>query len=154
MMSSSAASVVSRFIASVDQLIAGVRVDPLQYLAEDAVLEVIGTTPISGIYRGREEIRLLFGCTAQRLIASGSVQQFDVIADGEEVAAFLNIRLTTPAGEVYNAQVDPAGCWFRVVGDKLVEIRLFPDTTQVETQLFGRRFVPNEARGSQSGGGS
>jgi ketosteroid isomerase-like protein len=143
-------NLIARFIARLDELLKGGRGDLWEYFGQDASIEVIGSTPISGIYRGRHEIVQILGATLSSRIGSGSVELLDAIEQAEEVGAFLLIRLTTPEGRVYNAGGDPAGCWFRASQGKIVEIRLFPDTTQVETELFGHRFVPNSPAASRA----
>jgi len=151
-MPTSTEDLVSRFVPHLDALLNGRSGDLWEYLAEDAVIEVIGSTPISGTYRGRQEMEQLLGASLRRRIQSGSITLLDAIGQDEEVGAFLLIRVTSPEGRVYNAAGDPAGCWFRSSQGKIVEIRLFPDTTQVETELFGRHFVANSPRASIAGG--
>jgi len=145
-MATASEDMVSSFILCMDQLLKGAHSDPWQFLAEEAVIEVIGTTPISGVYRGRQEIVSLLVATAMGRIACGSVTVLDSLGEGQDVGVFVLLKLTTPEGRIYNAQGDPAGCWFGTSNGKIIEIRCFPDTTQVETQLFGYGFVPNPPR--------
>ena len=147
----SSEQVVADFIERIDRLLQGAKREISDLLAPDATLEVIGSTPLSGIYRGGEEILNVFARTAMRRIASGSIRQLDSIAAGEEVGVFLLLRAVTPEGAVYNEQGDPSGCYFRTERGKIVEVRLFLDTTEVETKLYGRRFVGN--KGTLAGGG-
>lgn len=150
-MASHSANIVAGFIECIDRLLQRQTCDPWRYLDEKALVQIVGSTPISGVYRGREEISHLLVALASRHIGNGTVRLLDTISEGESVGAFLVLRLSTPEGCQYNAEGDPAGCWFDVHDGKISEIRFFPDTTQVETQLFGRLFVLHTAGGWPEG---
>lgn len=70
----SSEQVVADFIERIDRLLQGAKREISDLLAPDATLEVIGSTPLSGIYRGGEEILNVFARTAMRRIASGSIR--------------------------------------------------------------------------------
>jgi len=136
---------VSEFVTRIDRSLKGEPADVAELLSPDAVVQVIGSTPISGIYRGTREIMDILVRSAAGRIASGSVRLIDAIAQGDRVGVFLLIRAKTHTGRTYNAQGDPAGCYFRLSGGKIEEIRFYPDTTQLEAEIYERRFVPNTA---------
>ncbi len=148
-MGKNAKDVVAAFISRVDSVLRGRPADPYELLSDNVTVVVIGTTPLSGVYFGQEEVRKILVPTAALRIKSGEVVLLDSIADGVKVGVFLKITATSRVGNIYNAAGDPAGCYFKLKGDKISEIRFYPDTTQIETQLYGRAFVPNSPRAPQ-----
>ncbi|MBW7836908.1 MAG: hypothetical protein H3C28_09790 [Sphingomonadales bacterium] len=148
-MGKNAKHVVATFIASVDAALRGRSANPYKLLCDNVVVVVIGTTPLSGVYFGQDEVRKILAPTAALRIKSGEVTILDSIAEGDRVGVFLKITATSRVGNIYNAAGDPAGCYFKLKGDKISEIRFYPDTTQIETQLYGHAFVPNSPRAPQ-----
>jgi ketosteroid isomerase-like protein len=143
---------VNEFVTRVDRSLKGQPADVAELLSPDAVVQVIGSTPISGIYRGTREIMDILVRSAAGRIASGSVRLIDAIGQGDRVGVFLLIRAKTHTGHTYNAQGDPAGCYFRLNGETIEEIRFYPDTTQVEAEIYERRFVPNTTQSPERSG--
>lgn len=137
--------IVADFVGRIDAVLHGRPADPYELLTDDAVVVVNGTTPLSGAYFGQDEIRKILVATAALRIRSGEVAILDSISDGQRVGVFLKIKAASRNGRIYNAAGDPAGCYFRLRGDQICEVRFYPDTTQVETQIYGRSFVPNSA---------
>lgn len=150
-MGKNANDVVAEFISRIDAVLHGRRADPYELLCDNVVVAVIGTTPLSGVYLGQDEVRKILVPTAALRIKSGEVVLLDSIADGDKVGVFMNITATSRVGKIYNAGGDPAGCYFKLKGGRISEIRFYPDTTQIETQLYGRAFVPNKPRATQQG---
>ncbi len=144
-MGTSGKEIVIAFVERIDALLKGGTADVWDLLSTDAILQVNGTTPLSGLYRGKLEIVDIFARSVTRLVSSGSVSVIDTIGQGEQVGVLLMIRAITRRGRVYNAKGDPAGGFVHMLAGKISEFRLFPDTTQVETEIYGRRFAPNSA---------
>jgi len=148
-MGKNAKDVVAAFIASVDAALRGQPANPYELLCDNVVVVVIGTTPLSGAYFGQDEVRRILVATAALRIKSGEVILLDSISDGDNVGVFLKIMAISRVGSIYNAAGDPAGCYFKLKDGKISEIRFYPDTTQIETQLYGRAFVTNKSRAAQ-----
>lgn len=148
-MGRNARDVVVAFVSRVDAVLRGQPANPYELLCTNVVVVVIGTTPLSGVYFGQEEVRKILVPTAALRIKSGEATLLDSIAEGDRVGVFLKITATSRIGKVYNAAGDPAGCYFKLKDGKISEIRFYPDTTQIETQLYGRVFVPNSPRAAQ-----
>ena len=145
MTGSEARDVVNEFIARVDTAAGGGDADPYAMLDEDVTVLVNGTTPLSGYFPGLGITRKVLVNTATQRLASGTVKVIDTIAGAGRVAALLEITAETKTGKTYNEARDPAGCVFGVEGEKINYINLFPDTTLIETVIFNRKFVPNNA---------
>lgn len=148
-MGKNARDVVAAFISRVDSVLRGRPADPYELLSDNVIVVVIGTTPLSGVYFGQDELRKILAPTAALRIKSGEVTLLDSIAASDRVGVFLKIKATSRIGRIYNSAGDPAGCYFKLKDGKISEIRFYPDTTQIETQLYGRAFVPNSPRAPQ-----
>jgi len=140
-----AIEVVRDFIGRLDAALRGGSENLYTLMDDDVTVWVNGTTPLSGYFRGTNPVRNILVATAKRRIVSGEVRILDHISETDKTGVFLEIRLRTHGGKIYNAAGDPAGCFFRVRDGRICEICFYPDTTQIETQIYGREFVPNAA---------
>jgi ketosteroid isomerase-like protein len=134
---------VADFIDRVNAVLGGMGGDPYGLLDDDAVLVVNGATPLSGVFRAKKEIHNIFVRTAARRLEKGEVALVDAVAEGDKVGVFLKVTAQTRAGKRFNAGGDPSGCMFTVAAGKIIAIHFFPDTTEIETILYERAFVPN-----------
>jgi len=117
---------------------AGRGMQAMELLAPDARYEIIGTTPLSGVYSG-------FADVMHRLMAH--IGQFPrppearceaVIADGDRA-----VVLGSGLGEgPYGPYRQPHYAWaMRVTDGRIVELVEYLDTVMVETSAFGSRVV-------------
>jgi uncharacterized protein len=127
-------SVVIRYIeAARDGMSAVVR----DSFAPDATWEYPGELPLSGTYRGVDEIVGTFLAGAGELMAPGTqvtIELVGAIADGDQVAAEWTSRATSRNGTPYrNRNVGI----FTVRDGKIVSVREYTDTLHAARALFG-----------------
>jgi hypothetical protein len=126
-------SIVIRYIeAARDGMAAVVR----DSFASDATWEYPGDLPLSGTYRGVDEIVGTFLGGAAALMAPGThvtIELVSAIADGDRVAAEWTSRATSRTGAQYrNRNVGI----FTVRDGKIVSVREYTDTLHVARALF------------------
>jgi uncharacterized protein len=111
------------------------RAGPLvDHLADDVEWTIIGSTPLSGVYRGRDEVvARLFGGLRARL--SGPVQfSFDrFITDGDRVVMEAHGHALTRDGRTYDNRYCVI---FDVIEGRLQRIIDYVDTELVSAVLF------------------
>jgi len=104
--------------------------------APDATWEYPGDLPLSGTYRGVEEIVDKFLGGAALLMAPGTqvtIELVNVIADGDQVAAEWTSRATSRTGAAYrNRNVGI----FTVHEGKIASVREYTDTLHVAQALL------------------
>ena len=106
----------------------------IEHLAQDIEWTIIGSTPLSGVYRGRDEVvSKLFGGLRARL--TGPVQfRFDrFISDGERVVMEAHGHAMTRDGQSYDNRYCVI---FDIVDGKLHRIIDYVDTELVTAVLF------------------
>jgi ketosteroid isomerase-like protein len=127
--------VVQRFV---DHFLAGRIVEGLSILNEDGVYTIIGTTPASGVYRGRQDLfdRLL--PSLQTFAAPPVFTVSEIIVEKDRA-----VVLAASNGEgPYGPYVQPHYAFVtRVAGDGFAEVVEFNDTVAIEKSLYGRQFV-------------
>lgn len=105
-----------------------------EHLAADVVWTIIGSTRLSGTFRGRDEVTgKLFAPLAAAL---GSPIRFDVgrlIAEGDIVVMEARGEATSAAGQPYNNQYCIV---FRLADGKLAEVTDYVDTELITSSLF------------------
>lgn len=105
----------------------------LDSLAPDICWTIMGTTPWSGTYRGREAVRTtliapLFAQFADRYVS----RLHRIIAEGDAVVVECRGEVMTKAGKRY----DNSYCWVcRIEDDKIVELTEYLDTGLVASAL-------------------
>jgi uncharacterized protein len=128
-------SVVVRYVeAARDGMSAVIR----DSFAPDATWEYPGDLPLSGTYRGIEEIVGTFLGGAAELMAPGTrvtIELVSAIADGDRVAAEWTSRATSRNGTPYHNR--NVGI-FTVRNGKIVSVREYTDTLHVAGALFPR----------------
>ena len=126
-------SVVVRYIeAARDGMSAVIR----DSFAPDATWEYPGDLPLSGTYRGVDEIVDTFLGGAARLMAPGTrvtIELVNVIADGDQVAAEWTSRATSRNGVAYHNR--NVGI-FTVRDGTIVSVREYTDTQHAAQVLF------------------
>lgn len=138
-----ARQIVAEFVTRIDALLRGRSANVWDVVSEDLEIEIVGTTPLSGVYRGRADVDEILAPTIKRLIVSGSVSIVELVAGDDRAGALLLLRATTRTGRTYNTAGDPAGCYFHIANGRVARVRFFPDTTEVETVLYGKRIHEN-----------
>lgn len=106
----------------------------IEHLAQDIEWTIIGSTPLSGVYRGRDEVvSKLFGGLRARL--TGPVQfRFDrFISDGQRVVMEAYGHAMTRDGQSYDNRYCVI---FDIVDGKLHRIIDYVDTELVTAVLF------------------
>jgi ketosteroid isomerase-like protein len=134
-MVSKVASVANVFFA---KLCAGDFLGAFALLSDDVRYVVIGTTPASGTYTGRDEIINRLG-PALALLKNLKSTLKEVIVDGDRVVGIVRGEAEGPYGHYIQ---DPCVFVLRVAGAEIVEILELIDTVMLETAVFGKKLVP------------
>jgi ketosteroid isomerase-like protein len=104
-------------------------------LAEDVTWTIIGTTPLSGAYRGKDDvIERLFGGLRSRLSTGVEFSIERVIEQGDDAVLVASGRAIAKSGRPYNNSYCVVA---RVVEGRLVEMTDYVDTELVNSALFG-----------------
>jgi uncharacterized protein len=103
-------------------------------LADDVVLHVPGSTPLSGVHRGRDAaIAYVEGAIARAHAADIEVELVELLAGRERVALLLIERFGCEDGpvEILRANV------YRVADGEIVEVHVFEGDQAAADALFG-----------------
>jgi len=133
--------IVRQFIDRVNIAAQGSESAPYELLAPDVLVTIIGFTPLSGNYHGRSQVQYVLGATLADLFRAASAEMTEVIGSGARFAALGIISGISATGNDYNKARDTGGFVFEVRGGKIIEIIVYPDTTQIETALFDNKYV-------------
>jgi uncharacterized protein len=128
-------SVVQRFV---DHFVAGRIVEGLSVLNEDGLYTIIGTTPASGVYRGRQDLLDRLLPSLQSFVAPPVFTVSEIIVEKDR-----GVVLASSNGQgQYGPYRQPHYAFVtRVVGDGFAEVVEFNDTVAIETALYGRQFT-------------
>lgn len=108
--------------------------------SDDVSYRLQGTTPVSGTYRGRDQIVSDFFVPWRKQIDGEIALRVDeLIAEGERVVALARGTAKTVHGADYN---NDYAFVFRVREGKISEVNEFLDTALVETAAYGKKLVP------------
>jgi uncharacterized protein len=126
--------VVQRFV---DHFLAGRIVEGLSVLNEDGVYTIIGTTPVSGVYPGRQDLldRLL---PSLQMFSHHRFSLSDIIVEKDRAVVLASNNGEGPYGpymQLHYAFVT------RVAGDGFAEVIELNSTVAIEKALCGRQFV-------------
>jgi len=103
-------------------------------LAPDVVWTIIGSTPLSGTFRGPDEVaRKLFAPLAAALSGPVRFTVDRLVADGDIVVMEARGEATSAAGRPYNNRYCIV---FRLADGKLAEITDYVDTELITSSLF------------------
>jgi ketosteroid isomerase-like protein len=134
----------AEFIGRINAAAAGGQADPYALLDDDVRLFVNGTTPLSGWFRGPEQIEHILVSAARRRLTAFALELVEFVGQGPRFAARVIATGTTAADGPYNEGRATMGLVLEVRDGKIVEIKSFPDTMLIEMALFGRRYVPRD----------
>lgn len=100
-----------------------------ELFAEDVVWHLPGNNPLSGDYKGRDEVFSLFARTAQETAGSMKFELHDVVANDEHAVA-----LVRASAERSGKRLDgePQAHVFHVRDGKVTEFWGFGDTTKAD----------------------
>ena len=117
-------------------------------LHEQVVLIVNGSTALSGVYAGRQQIEhVLLGMWRER-VRDVRFELLEVFQSEDAVALLLRPGGMTLDGRSINPMKTPMGAVIDFRDDEIIGMRLYPDTKTIETELFGNRFI---TRGRSAG---
>lgn len=102
---------------------------------QDIVYTVTGTTPISGSFRGLDEIREKLFVPVFSKVRDLVLKPDQLIAEGDTVVALVRGQAKTAEGAPY---ANRYAFVFRVQDGKIAEVTEFLDTALVETALYGK----------------
>ena len=107
--------------------------------ADDIVYELKGTTPVSGIYRGLDQIVNDFFVPWRKQIDGDLVVDVDeLISEGDRVVALGRGRAKT----IFNQRYDNDYVFVFTVRDGLItSVSEYLDTALIETAAYGKRFT-------------
>ncbi len=118
--------------------------DPYALLSENVVVTVNGTTPLSGHYPGLAMVKGILVDTARRVLADVQLELSKAIGQSSTVACQLIIHGRAPNDRMFNSRRDACSCVFDVSNGLITAIALYPDTSAIEMELYGRSYVSND----------
>ena len=122
-----------------DQISAGNADAAFALFSDDIVYDVKGTTPVSGVHRGLDNIINKFFVPWRKQIDGDLVVHIDeLIGEGERVVALGCGEANTVFNRPYK---NDYAFIFTVKGGKISKIAEFLDTALVETAAYGRKLV-------------
>jgi ketosteroid isomerase-like protein len=108
--------------------------------SDDILYRLQGTTPVSGSYRGREQLVNDFFVPWRKQIDGEIVLAVDeLIGEGDRVVALARGRAKTIHGSDYNNDYVFV---FGLRDGKICEVIEYLDTALVETAAYGKKLVP------------
>jgi len=114
--------------------------DLLEIFADDVQYVVPGDMPVSGTFRGKEQIMNMWLGFFERLEYI-KVHPKELVAEGNTVVVRARGEAKTKAGNDYN---NLYVFFFRFKDEKVFEVLELPDTAYAETVAFGSRLVRSE----------
>jgi len=139
---SDAREIIERFAQALSG--SGAGADPWEFLDDDVVIHVAGTTPLSGQFSGRRLIEGILVHTARERLQQIRVDVSETVAQGERIAAVLVITGQTVDGGSVNDKRHPCACVFEVREGRIVAMDFLPDTMLIERDIYNRHFVANQ----------
>jgi ketosteroid isomerase-like protein len=122
-----------------DHIAAGEAEAAFALFADDIVYDLKGTTPVSGVYRGLDQIVNEFFVPWRKQIDGDLVVQVDeMIAEGERVVVLGRGAAKTVFGLRYD---NDYAFVFTVRDGRITQVVEFLDTALVETAAFGKTLV-------------
>lgn len=120
-----------------DYIAAGDAQAAFALFADDIVYDLKGTTPVSGVYRGLEQIVNEFFVPWRKQIDGDLVVHVDeLIAEGERVVALGHGSARTIHGHRYD---NDYAFVFTVHDGRITHVAEYLDTALVETAAYGRQ---------------
>jgi ketosteroid isomerase-like protein len=122
-----------------DHIAAGEAEAAFALFADDIVYDLKGTTPVSGVYRGLDQIVNEFFVPWRKQIDGDLVVQVDeMIAEGERVVVLGRGAAKTVFGLRYD---NDYAFVFTVRDGRITQVVEFLDTALVETAAYGKTLV-------------
>ena len=122
-----------------DHISAGEAEAAFALFADDIVYDLKGTTPVSGIYRGLDQLVNEFFVPWRKQIDGDLVVHVDeMIGDGERVVVLGHGEAMTVFKVPYN---NDYAFVFTVKAGKITQVVEFLDTAMVETAAYGKTLV-------------
>lgn len=106
-------------------------------LADDAPYHIVGHTPLSGWYRGPQELIEKLGPALSDLTDLQTTFT-ELIVDGKRAVALMRASAQAAYGPYVQ---DPAIFVITVEGDKIVDLLEMVDTVMIETRCFGKKLA-------------
>lgn len=103
--------------------------------APDLVYTLTGTTPLSGTFRGLDEVREKLFVPVFSKVRDLVLTPERLIAEGDSVVALVRGQGKTTSGAPY---ANRYAFVFRVKDGKIAEVMEFLDTALVETAIYGK----------------
>jgi ketosteroid isomerase-like protein len=124
--------VAQRFV---DHFLAGRIIEGLSVLNEDGVYVIIGTTPASGVDRGRRDLLDRLLPSLQTFVTPPVFILSEIIVEKDRA-----VVLASSSGHgQYGPYIQPHYAFVtRVAGDGFAEVIEFNDTVAIEKALYGR----------------
>ncbi len=122
-----------------DHIAAGDAAAAFALFEENVVYDLKGTTPVSGVYTGLEEIvEKFFTPWRKQIVGDLIVHVSELIGEGERVVALGRGEGKT----IHDLPYDNDYAFvFTVKGDKITRVEEFLDTALVETAAYGKSIV-------------
>ena len=122
-----------------DHIAAGNAQAAFALFADDVVYDLKGTTPVSGVYRGLEQIVNDFFTPWRKQIDGDLVVHVDeLIGEGERVVALGHGTARTIHGLRYD---NDYAFVFTVENGRITHVAEYLDTALVETAAYGKKLV-------------
>ncbi len=111
--------------------------------SDDIVYDLKGTTPVSGVYRGLDQLVNEFFVPWRKQIDGDLVVKADeLIGEGERVVALASGSAKTIFGKDYDNEYVFV---FTVKDGKITKVAEYLDTALVETAAYGRKVVEGDS---------
>ena len=111
--------------------------------ADDIVFDIKGTTPVSGVYKGLDQlISDFFTPWRKQIDGDLTVTADELIGEGERVVALAKGAAKTVFGTDYN---NDYVFIFTVKGGQIAEVVEYCDTALIETAAYGRKIVEGDS---------
>jgi hypothetical protein len=116
-------------------------VEAFSMLNEDGQYIIIGCTPISGVFNGRQDLLgRLIPLIAEKFVVVPKLTVSHVLADGQQ--GFIRAAGSGKERGVTGPYSQPYYGWYlRVAGAGFAEMIEYFDTVQLEVGLFGKKLV-------------
>lgn len=138
--SSTSKAIVEKFVAAC----CGEGSDPWQHLSAAVVVTIAGSTWFSGRFDGPEQIRRILLDTVWQYLHAPQLRITDLIGEGQQVAALIEVSGVTRAGKHFAIAGAPWGACFLIDAGRIASIEVFPDTMFLESTLCSAVYRPND----------
>lgn len=140
-MSNDTKVIAENYFSSLRQALAGIDANPLADFDSDITLILTGQTPISGIYKGMEEIAGLLGKLQEKFVSKPGLglYPYRYIVEDNRVAVLAKGRSETKQGQPYNNHYF---ILMEIKAGKIIRIIEDPDAALIMTSVFDCHLSP------------